>query len=320
VLFFLLRRLIFGIAVILLVSLGSCWFFVRHFYQPGSFTQEDWWAVYTAWLHSLVNGSFGSSYIGVSLWRAYGNAITHTAVLLVVTFALVAVVSIVIGTVSAVRAGSGIDITLRVFSYAAWGLPAFLLALILQRVLGLLFHAIGTQPLALSHWPGDCPIPLTGGFYNGTCTAGHGFHHALEYVRHLTLPSIALATSFIGVHARYLRSSLLFALNSPYTTTARAKGLSERRVVLRHALRNSLVAFTSALLLDFGSIFGAAMAVDWVFQLGGLGAAFISTIAQPTIDPVAVQFILVVTAGLVLLTSVLSELAVAWLDPRVQLR
>ena len=317
---FLLRRLVFGVVVLLLVSLGACWFFVRHFYQPGSFTQANWWSVYTSWLGGLVNGSFGRSYIGNGLWNAYGHALLHTIVLLVLAFALVAVLSLAIGTISAVRAGSGLDIGLRIFSYAAWGLPAFLLALILQRVLGLLFNAVGAHPLELSHWPGACPIPLTGGFYNGTCSDGHGFHLALQYVRHLTLPAIALATSFIGVHARYLRSSLLYAIHSPYATTARAKGLSEPRVVLRHALRNSLVPFTSALLLDFGSIFGAAMAVDWVFQLDGIGTVFIGAISSPSIDPNALQFLLVITAALVLSMSLLSELAVAWLDPRVQLR
>jgi ABC-type dipeptide/oligopeptide/nickel transport system permease component len=305
--------------VLLLVSLGACWFFVRHFYQPGSFVQADWWTVYTAWLSGLAHGSFGKAYLGWSLWGQYGRAFAHTAILLLLTFLIVGTVSIAIGTISAVRAGSRVDVGLRLFSYAAWGLPAFLFALILQRVCGQAFHAVGVSPLALSHWPGDCPIPLTGGFYNGTC-AVHGWDVPVQYVRHLTLPAIALATSFIGVHARYLRSSLLFSLNAPYTTTARAKGLSERRVVLRHALRNSLIAFTSALLLDFGSLFGAAMAVDWVFQLNGIGTAFIGAISTPNIDPNALQFLLVLTAALVLFTSLLSELAVGWLDPRVQLR
>jgi peptide/nickel transport system permease protein len=103
-------------------------------------------------------------------------------------------------------------------------------------------------------------------------------------------------------------------------TTARAKGLSERQVVIRHALRTSVVPFTSALLLDFGSIFGAAMAVDWVFNLGGIGSLFVQTIAGETLDPSAVQLILVLTAALVLLMSLLADLTVAWLDPRVRLR
>jgi ABC-type dipeptide/oligopeptide/nickel transport system permease component len=92
--------------------------------------------------------------------------------------------------------------------------------------------------------------------------AVHGFAYVGDVAKTPVLPSIALATSFIGLHARYIRSSLLTALDAPYTVTARAKGLSERRVVLRHALRTSLIAFVSALFLDFGSIFGAAVAVD----------------------------------------------------------
>jgi peptide/nickel transport system permease protein len=139
-------------------------------------------------------------------------------------------------------------------------------------------------------------------------------------VRHLVLPAVALATSFVGMHARYVRSQLLVTLAAPFVTTARAKGLSEPRVVVRHALRLSVVTFASALLLDFGSVFGASLAVDWVFSLGGIGSLFIQTIGGETLDPLAVQLILVVTAALVLLASMLADVTTAWLDPRVRLR
>jgi peptide/nickel transport system permease protein len=142
----------------------------------------------------------------------------------------------------------------------------------------------------------------------------------VSLVRHLTLPALALALGFVGVHARYLRSSLLVALQAPYTTTARAKGLPESSVLLRHALRNSLATFTSALLLDFGAIFGAALAVDYVFALNGLGMLFLADIQTANINPYAVQLLLTLTAGLVIAASVLAELAVAWFDPRVRLR
>jgi ABC-type dipeptide/oligopeptide/nickel transport system permease component len=133
--------------------------------------------------------------------------------------------------------------------------------LIIQKVGSIVYAHIGSQPLPLSTWPGTCYVPLTGGFSNADC-AVHGFAYVGDVAKTPVLPSIALATSFIGLHARYIRSSLLTALDAPYTVTARAKGLSERRVVLRHALRTSLIAFVSALFLDFGSIFGAAVAVD----------------------------------------------------------
>jgi peptide/nickel transport system permease protein len=133
----------------------------------------------------------------------------------------------------------------------------------------------------------------------------------------VTVPAVALATSFVGLHARYLRSALLNSLGAPYIMTARAKGLPERSVVLRHALRNSLTSFVSALFLDFGSVFGAALTVDWVFKLGGLGTLFLNEIANPAIDPNEVTSLLFVTALLVLVSSVLNDLVVGWLDPRV---
>ena len=86
----------------------------------------------------------------------------------------------------------------------------------------------------------------------------------------MTLPAIALALGLVGVYTRYIRSSMLVALSQPYAVVARAKGLSEGRVVVRHALRNSLIPFVSALSLEIGAIVGASMAADWVFSMGGV--------------------------------------------------
>ena len=135
-------------------------------------------------------------------------------------------------------------------------------------------------------------------------------HYVVGVLRHITVPAVALSLAFIGLHSRYLRSSLLVALSAPYTTTACAKGLPERRVVLQHALRNSLATFTSALLLDFGAIFGAAMAVDWVFRLNGLGTLLVIEIngvgagdGPRYLDAYAVETLLTVAAALVVVSA-----------------
>jgi peptide/nickel transport system permease protein len=121
-----------------------------------------------------------------------------------------------------------------------------------------------------------------------------------------------------------LRTSLAAALDSPYTMTARAKGLPERRVVLRHALRNSLITFAAALLSDFGAIFGVALAIDWIFQLNGVGSLFIRELGINnlsggflSLDVYAMEALLLATAALLLASSLLSELAVVVLDPCV---
>lgn len=304
--------------MLLVVSFGTFWFFASNFYGPAYQhpVAPLWWK----WLTGLPSGrSFAHVYTGVSVPQV-GPAFAHTAVLLAVTLALVVVFGVLVGTLAAARAGSPLDRTLRVFSYAAWAVPAFLLALILQTVFSWLGTRFDIHPFPLFGWAGYCPPSTPGGFFNGRCDAGSGLTYVGNVLRHAALPSLALAASFVGLHSRYLRSSLLVSLRAPYTTTARAKGLPEHRVVLRHALRNSLVTFVSALLLDFASLFGAALAVDWVFKLGGIGTLFLTEIADPNIDPSQVTSLLFLTALLVLGASLVSDVVVGFLDPRVRLK
>jgi peptide/nickel transport system permease protein len=310
------RRLLLGGTAIVAVSLGTYWFFSRNFYGPdyGRPILPAWWN----WLKGVPSGrSFGHVY-GIDVPQL-APALVHTLILLAVTLVLVVGASISIGSIAASHAGTLLDTGLRVFSYAAWAIPAFLSALILQSVFSWAGRSFGIHPFALFGWPGYCPAASPTDFYNGPCVAGTGLGYAGNLARHVLLPAVALAVSFIGLHSRYLRSSLLVALHAPYTTTARAKGLSERRVLLRHALRNSLVTFVSVLLLDFASLFGAALAVDWVFKIGGLGTLFISEIANPTIDPNQVTSLLFLTALIVLAVSLLSDLILGFLDPRIHL-
>lgn len=316
---FLARRVLLGAIVILVVSLGTFWFFAENFYGPafGQGVLALWWD----WLIGLWSGrSFVHVFSGTSVPQI-GPAFAHTLILLAAALLLVVVFSVLIGTIAAATAGSGLDVTLRVFSYAAWAMPAFLLALVAQTVFSWLGNTLGIHPFPLFGWAGYCPPPATpGGFFNGPCAAGSGLSYVSNVFRHVALPAAVLATSFVGLHSRYLRSALLVALRAPYTMTARAKGLPERQVLLRHALRNSLITFVSALLLDFASLFGAALAVDWVFKLGGLGTLFITEIADPLIDPNQVTTLLFLTALLVLAASLVSDLVVGMLDPRVRLR
>lgn len=333
------RRLLLSGGVLLAVSLGTFVFIATKFtptcysrYSTGSLPTLAstpgqaavlWWD----WLKGVPSGrSFGQvcgSDIGAPLWPAVG----HTAALLAATALLVVIFSLALGTIAASRAGSSLDVALRGLSYAAWAVPAFVLALGLQSVFKWAghhgFHAFGT-----TGWPGSClgqggiVLPST------LCAAAPtGFTYAADVIRHLVLPSVALAVAFIGIHSRYLRSSLLVALGAPYTTTARAKGLPERLVVLRHALRNSLATFTSALLLDFGAIFGAAMAVDWVFQLNGLGTLFITEVSgfgagdsARSLNPYAIEALLTLAALFVVASSFVAEVGVAAFDPRGRLR
>lgn len=132
----------------------------------------------------------------------------------------------------------------------------------------------------------------------------------------MTLPIVAISFTFIGAYSRYVRSSMLVALGAPYTVTARAKGLTERRLTIHHALRNSLIPFVAVLTLDFGNLFSASLVADVVFRLNGLGSFFLFTLNQG--DPLQLEALLTVTAVAVVVSALLGDVVGAALDPRAR--
>ena len=335
---FLARRIVLAVGVLAAVSFGSFALMATKFSSqctsqftppgvanpPLASTVSQSASLYWAWVKGIPSGrSFGVVCGGETTSQVW-PAFAHTAALLGATALIVVVVALALGTLAASRAGSLWDTGLRGFSYAAWAVPPFLLAILLQSLLRWGGHH-SIHWFSVYGWPASC-LSGTGAFYPCGPTGGTA-HHVLEIVRALTLPALALAVAFTGLHSRYLRSSLLVALNAPYTTTARAKGLPERKVVLRHALRNSLATFTSALLLDFGAIFGAALAVDTVFGLNGLVSLLLIEVGgvgggdgPRYLNPYAIETLLATAALLVIAASVVAEISVAALDPRVRLR
>lgn len=151
------------------------------------------------------------------------------------------------------------------------------------------------------------------GWFNLAHT-GHGLG---RWLRWILPPAIALALGLIGLYGRYIRAAMLDNLNQPYADVARGKGLSDRRVALRHALRNSLIPTVSLLSLDFAAIIGASLAIDYVFNLGGLAVLLLHAIGQQS-DPFVLTAILVVIAAIVATSMFLADLFLGTLDPRLR--
>jgi peptide/nickel transport system permease protein len=315
---FLIRRTLISAALLLAFSFLSFSLFASRF---APLRGHPLLPAYWHWLRGVPGGRSLSRGLFGPIWPTLLPSLQHTLILLALTFALVLIFAVAIGTVSAVRRGSPLDGLLRAFTYLAWGVPAFLLALLVQEAINGLGGPHGLGPFPLAGWPGSCPtgFGLDAGIVTPCPAAGTGLNYVVNVLRYLTLPALTLALGFVGLHARYLRSALVLAMTAPHVTTARSKGLSETRVIVRHALRNSLGPFSSALLADFGVVFGAAMVVDWVFQLHGIGSLFITETSpsMPAIDAYAVEALLLVTGLMLLLSSLLGELAVVALDPRV---
>jgi peptide/nickel transport system permease protein len=203
-------------------------------------------------------------------------------------------VSIVIGTLAAVRAGRYTDRILTVLAMAGVSFPPFFLGAVLLYFLGYkanLFPLGGYVPLTQNPW---------------------------QWVLHLVLPWITLSVLFIGFYSRVLRSTILDTINEDYVRTAHAKGLSDRQVLGRHILRNSLIPIISLWGLDMAQVIGGgAILTETVFNLHGIGQLASGSITNLDIIPLLV--IVIITASAVVVLAAVVDIVYALLDPRIRL-
>jgi peptide/nickel transport system permease protein len=326
---FLLRRLAFGLAAMFVALSGSFFFFTlkywpRHVLVTGT-TNPPALRAYWMWLSGMPSGrSFSQGLLGNHLMSVVGGAFGRTLLLFALTLVIAIVIAVPVGCLAAATRGSALDYLLRIGTYIAWAVPVFVVAILLQEGFGRIPGGWGLGWFPYIGWAGECPNGQGIDPHNFQCpAAGTGLKQVGEVIYHLLLPAFALALGFVGVQARYLRNSIIEALDAPHVTVARGKGLTERAVLTRHALRNGFVAFVPALVSDLGVLFGAALAVDYIFQLGGLGTLFISLLKLNVdgfvpVDTYAIQLALLFAAGVMLTTSVLSEVVLTLLDPRTR--
>jgi peptide/nickel transport system permease protein len=136
-------------------------------------------------------------------------------------------------------------------------------------------------------------------------------------LRHLTLPVTVVVIQTVAVYTRYMRASLLEVMNSDYLRTARSKGISERRVIVRHALRNALLPIVTLAAIDFGALFGGLIITENIFEYPGLGRFFLNAYSNGDFPELMPWMVLVVAA--VILFNLIADLLYAVLDPRIRL-
>jgi peptide/nickel transport system permease protein len=201
---------------------------------------------------------------------------------------------VVLGLVSAVTAGRASDRALTALAMVGVSTPVFLIGALLLYVLA----------YRLALFPNGGYVPLT--------------TDPLQWLYHMILPWTALSMLYIGFYSRVLRSNLLDTMNEHYVRTARAKGLSERRILVRHVLRNSLIPIVSLWGLDFAAVIGGgAILTESVFNLHGVGQYAAQSIGQLDVPPVLV--IVMFGAFFVVVLSAVTDIVVAMLDPRIKL-
>ena len=251
------------------------------------------WLQYGHWLGGVLAGDFGTSLrtgqpVAPTLLEALGRSLT----LAMLAIGLVLVLALPLGIVAALRRGKLADVAVGILSYVGVSLPEFVTATLVVLVL-----ADGLRLL-----PATGYVPLTESFWNG--------------LAHLALPALTVSVILIAHVSRMVRSELVDVLHTDYVRAARLKGLSNRVVLFRHALRNALLPTITVVALDVGYLLGGIIVVEEIFALPGLGRQLI--VAIQARDLPAIQAGALIMAATYSVVNFLADLAYAWIDKRIQ--
>jgi peptide/nickel transport system permease protein len=221
-----------------------------------------------------------------------------TAELMISAYILTLLIAVPVGILSAVKQYSKLDNTVTTLAFVGISLPNYWFGSILIYLLAdLPFQKAGFEifPASGQHTGQQTGLP--------------------DLVWHLTLPVIVLAVQQVAGYARFIRSSMLETLNQDYVRTARAKGISDGRVVIRHAFRNSLLPFITLLGLDIPTLFVGAVVTEVVFSWPGMGQLFVNSAGYNDYF-VLLGILLILSAGVVIF-NLLADIAYTWADPRI---
>jgi peptide/nickel transport system permease protein len=249
------------------------------------------WSRYAAWLGSALGGDLGYS-------RSFSRPVldvllprlADTLLLMGLSLLVSAAIALPVGMLAARRPRSVVDYGVNLLCFAGISVPAFWLALLLIMLFAVILR-----------W-----LPASG--------IGEGFADGL---RHLAMPLGVLVLTNVGHYTRYVRAATIEVLRQDHIRTARAKGLTEREVVRRHALRGALAPTLTVFALSFGGLFSGALITETMFARPGMGKAIYDAIIGNDYNLALVGLLLATAATLA--GSLLADLGYAWLDPRVRL-
>ena len=245
------------------------------------------------WLGELARGNLGQSiFLQRPVTQALWERAEPTLFLTLFSIAIATLIGVPCGIVSAVWRGRAIDQVFSGFAMLGASIPSFWFGLILMQVFAV---GLGWFPVA---GYGDPGVPLA------------------DRLHHLVLPAIVLGVVNSALILRFTRASMLDVLGEDHIRTARAKGVSERRVVLHHALRNALIPVVTVIGLTFALLIGGAIVTETVFGLPGIGNLVVSAVLRR--DYPVIQGALLVIAGLYVLVNLLIDLLYLAIDPRVK--
>jgi peptide/nickel transport system permease protein len=250
------------------------------------------------WFGDVLSGDLGdSSTIGEPVTEVLRTRGWNTAMVAIPAFLVAAICALLLSVYSASHQYTLGDYTVTALSFIGLAFPAFVLALLIQNIFG----------VQLENWFGIKP------FNTGRKTGDN----ILELMRDITLPAMSLAILFISADSRFGRASMLETLNQDYIRTARAKGLDERKVVWKHALRNALIPLVTLWALNFSALMGGSVVTESIFSWPGLGPAFLNGLFGADLN--LILGIVLLTGIITVTFNLIADIMYGVLDPRIRL-
>ena len=248
---------------------------------------------FLTWMGSLAHLDFGQSlWTGNSIIDEVWVRLPLTLELAVIASALAVVIAIPLGIVAAVKQDTWVDYAIRIFSVGGLAMPSFWIGIML--VLGTITLFGWAPPLVYTSF----------------------FDDPVANLSQLVLPAISVGYRYSAVSMRMTRSTLLDVLREDYVRTARAKGLRDSLVVVRHALRNALLPVITVVSLEFAFLIGGLVVTEQVFNLNGLGKLFVESVSNQDYNMTQALVMLVVV--IFALANLFVDVLYAWIDPRIR--
>ena len=258
---------------------------------------------YLQWLRGFVTGDWPRSIKGrQEVWPDLKLAIANSLRLGGVATLVGVTCGIGFGTIAALRQGRITDAVINFGALLAFSVPPYVSAILMQ----LLFSVMWAR------WFGS-PLLPTSGIY----PPGHEGFDLWLMVKHLILPSFVVAIQVMAVYARYMRASLIETMQFDFLRTARAKGVPERQVLVRHGMRNSLIPVLTVIAIDVGGILGGLIISEAIFSYPGMGMFFLTAFNNGDF-PQLMPFMVVIVVS-VIGFNLLADIGYSMLDPRIRL-
>ena len=253
------------------------------------------WQQFLTWIWGVVRLDFGTSmWTGAPIWEEIKLRFALSLQVAIMATIVAVVLAIPLGVLAALKQDSWVDYAVRIFSIAGLAMPSFWLGIVLILLMLVIFKWLPPMvytPFWVNPW---------------------------QNMLQLIWPALAVGYRYSAVATRMTRSAMLEVLREDYIRTARAKGLVQRLVLARHALKNAMLPVLTVIALEFAFLIGGLVVTEQVFNLNGLGLLFVQAVAHR--DYTLLQALVMLVAGMFIFVNFLMDIAYAWIDPRIRYR